>query len=94
MRRVYQGIFVRQKVLFEGEILEYQIYEYQDGTPVLKAKGQVNCDMTLAKQADSRFSSLNDMGLCISMKEEAGLKKKMQEYLIQNETVEQLFSLI
>ncbi len=94
MRRVYQGIFVRQKVLFEGEILEYQVYEYQNGSSVLKAQGQVSCDMALAKQADSRFACLNDMGLCISMNEEAGLKKKMQEYLIQNETVEELFSLM
>ena len=27
MRRVYQGIYVKEMVLFEGETLEYQIYE-------------------------------------------------------------------
>lgn len=33
------------------------------------------------------------MGLCLSMKEEAGLKKSMQEYLMRNAALEDLFPL-
>lgn len=93
MRRVYQGIFVRQKVLFEGEILEYQVYEQKGGASVLMKEGQLSCDVTSIRGEDSRFTCLNDMGLCISVGEEQGLKKKMQEYLVENGTVEELFSL-
>ena len=42
--RTYQGIFVKKKVLFEGEIMEYRISELEDGQWVLKKEGSVSCD--------------------------------------------------
>ncbi len=93
MRRVYQGIFVMQKVLFKGETLEYRIYEYQNGKAVLAAQGKKKCQEIYDQGKDSRFACLNEMGLCLGKGQEAALKKKMQEYLIKNATVEELFSL-
>ena len=94
MKRVYQGIFIKQKILFEGEIMEYQIYECRDGERTLAEEGSVECDMSAFPKTASRFSCLNDMGLCLSLKEEESLKKKMQEYLVKNATAEELFSLM
>ena len=98
MYRVYQGIFVMGKVLFDGEILEYQVYEYKNGKSVLMAQGKKQCQRISGQPdedagTDSRFACLNDMGMCLANGEEAGLKKKMQEYLIKNATVDELFSL-
>lgn len=94
MKRVYQGIFIKQKILFEGEIMEYQIYDLKDGTRVLAKEGSISCDMSAFPKSDSRFACLNDMGLCLSLKEEESLKKKMQEYLVKIATAEELFSLM
>lgn len=98
MYRVYQGIFVMGKVLFDGETLEYQVYEYKNGKSVLTAQGKKQCQRIGGQPdedvgTDSRFACLNDMGMCLANGEEAGLKKKMQEYLIKNATVDELFSL-
>ena len=82
-----------RKVLFEGETMEYQIFRQEIGGRRLAAEGTVSCELTSPNLKESRFASLNDMGLCLSMKEEAGLKKSMQEYLMRNAALEDLFPL-
>ncbi len=95
LRRVYQGIFICQKVLFEGETMEYQIYRRKPGGAMEKVKdGSISCDLAPGSLTESRFASLNEMGLCLSMKEETGLKKSMREYLIKNTVLEELFTVI
>lgn len=43
LKPVYKGIYVRQKLLFEGEVMEYTISEYENGEPVEKASGRISC---------------------------------------------------
>lgn len=93
MERMYQGIFVRQKVLFDGETLEYRIYEQQGDERVLKMEGSVACDRKDG-QKESRFKLLNEMSMCLRLKEEAGLKKAMEEYVQKTAVVEELFGLL
>lgn len=93
--RMYQGIFVKQKILFEGEIMEYQVLEAIGDAWVLKKEGSVSCEFgPSAKDSDSRFACLNEMGLSLSLKDEEGLKKRMQEYLKKNAAAEELFPLM
>ena len=93
--RTYQGIFVKKKVLFEGEIMEYRISELEDGQWVLKKEGSVSCDaVSAAGDTESRFACLNEMSLCLSLKDEEGLKKRMREYLTKNAAAEELFPLM
>lgn len=95
MRRVYQGMFICQKVLFEGETMEYQIYRRKANETMEKVKeGSIHCELAPGSLKESRFASLNEMGLCLSMKEEAGLKKSMKDYLIKNAALEELFPVI
>lgn len=94
LRRVYPGIFVRQKVLFEGELLEYQIYELQDGERVLVKEGGLSCNPDHKGPGGSRYAALNEMGLCLSLQEEAKLKKKMIKYLTDTAVLEELFTLM
>ncbi|MCI9047542.1 MAG: hypothetical protein HFG71_09765 [Hungatella sp.] len=94
MRRMYQGIFVKQKVLFEGEIMEYEIYERKGGERVLVKEGSVACDVRDPKDKNSRFCLLNQMSLCLNVKEEEGLREAMAEYVQRNAAAEQLFKLL
>ncbi len=94
MKRVYQGIFVRQKVLFEGEIMEYQIYELRGEEKILAKEGSITCELRDSGDQSSRYSLLNQMSLCLSIKEEEGLRKAMEEYMKKTAAVEQLFDLL
>ena len=94
LKKVYPGIFVRQKVLFEGEILEYRIYETSGEKKVLVKEGSISCDAQKSGSDGSRFAALNEMGLCLSLKEEQALKEKLQKYLTDNAVMEELFGLM
>ncbi len=94
MRRVYQGVFIKQKILFEGEIMEYEIYEQKNNEKVLVKEGSIACDIREDRDKSGRFSLLNQMSLCLSLKEEQRLKETMEEYIQKNATVEKLFQLL
>jgi len=91
MKRVYQGIFVRQKVLFDGETLEYRIYEQKGDQRVLMDEGAVSCEHTSEGAKEGRFQLLNEMSMCLKLKEEQGLKRAMEEYVKKTEVIEGLF---
>lgn len=94
IKRVYQGIFIKEKILFEGEIMEYEIYEVKDSGRTLAAEGSVACQLQDGKDKSSRFSLLNQMALCLNLKEEEGLKEAMEEYVKKTAAVEELFQLL
>lgn len=93
MVTVYKGIYVKQKVLFEGEIMEYEIYEEENGKEVKKAEGEISCTEVPAGDRGNRFSCLNSMSLCLSTKDDEKLKDSMTKYVTDNLTVEKLFPL-
>lgn len=94
MRRVFQGIFVRQKVLFEGEIMEYQIYETNNGSRSLEKEGSITCEPVQAENSNNRFACLNELGLCLNLKEDERLREKMRDYILKNAEAEELFQLM
>ena len=91
IRRVYQGIFVKQKVLFEGETMEYRIYDYLDGHRRLAAEGQVECDHKLEGKENSRFAWLNEMGAAIKDRDDSRLLNAMEDYLKKSAALGRLF---
>ncbi|RGY97153.1 DUF5717 family protein [Clostridium sp. AM58-1XD] len=92
LRRVYQGIFVRQMLLFDGEVLEYKIYDMENGKRTCMKMGKI--DVTALGDDDSRFSCLNEMGKCLAKNDEEGLKNKMKEYLVKTGALEELFQTV
>lgn len=94
MKRIYLGIFIMQKILFEGETLEYRIYEWRDGIQQLMDEGVATCGGFMSQADRSRFSCLNEMALCLGLKEEAGLKSSMRDYLMKTAAMEALFELM
>ena len=91
MRRVYQGIYVKEKVLFEGEVMEYQIYENGQDGRVCRAQGTVQCDHKLEDRENSRFACLNRMGAALEKKDEKALFAAMENYLKKSAALSQLF---
>mgnify|MGYP003372686334 FL=1 len=93
MRPVYRGIYVREKVLFEGEILEFQIEEEEMGERVLRAEGSIACREVETRSPGNRFACLNEMSLSLEVKNEAALREKMEEYVKKDAAVAELFPL-
>lgn len=91
IRRVYQGIFVKQKVLFEGEVMEYRIYDQRDGRRELAAEGQVEYDHKLEGKENSRFACLNEMGAALKDKDSKRLAEAMEDYLKKSAALGRLF---
>ena len=94
MKRMYQGIFIKQKVLFEGETMEYRIYERQGDRQILMEEGSLSCDRKADTSEDSRFRLLNQMAVYMNQREESGLKEAMEEYVKKTAAVEGLFGLM
>ncbi len=93
LRMVYKGIYIRQKLLFEGEILEYEVYEEENGALVKKAEGELSCTEVPAGDKRNRFSCLNAMTLHLQTKDDRKLKETMTKYVTDNLAVEKLFPL-
>lgn len=93
MRLIYRDIYVRDKVIFEGEVLEYQIEEEENGNRVVKEKGEIVCREVSGRSRDSRFAALNEMSLSLKVKNEAALREKMCEYQKKDEVVGKLFQI-
>ncbi len=94
MKRVYQGIFVKQEVLFDGEVMEYRVFEQKGEDMVLMEEGSLTCSKKTESGEESRFHLLNQMSVCLNLKEEAGLRDAMEEYVRKNAVVEELFGLM
>ena len=93
MKEVYKGIFVREKVVFEGEVLEYQIYKQRgDETPVVS--GSLERREPPVKQKGTRFALLNQMSLSFDMQNENTLRSQMEEYLTADSVSSSLFGLL
>ena len=87
LKMVYKGIYIRQKLLFEGEIMEYEVYEEEEGVRVKMAEGELSCAEVPAGDKRNRFSCLNAMSLHLGMKDDLKLKETMTKYVKDNVAV-------
>ena len=84
-------MYVKEMVLFEGETLEYQIYERGSRGRVLTAEGRLTCDHKLDGRENSRFACLNRMGAALKEKNEEKLAGAMEDYLKRSAVLGSLF---
>lgn len=89
-REVYKGIFIREKVLFEGEVLEYQIYKDRNDSEPFVA-GSMERREPPVKLEKSRFALLNEMSLSFEVKNENTLRRQMEQYVTQDIVTAELF---
>ncbi len=94
MRQVYRDIYIREKVIFEGEILEYQIEEEEEGSRKVKKQGQLTCRNVGTPVKGTRFAALNEMSLSLKVKNETALRDEMREYQKKDAVSAALFPIV
>ena len=81
-------------MLFEGEVLEYEVYENGAEGKIQKDSGRLSYDSLQTSGHISRFSALNDMSRCLMEHNTPELKEKMEKYLTDHAAMESLFTLM
>lgn len=98
MKNIYQGIFVKEFLIFADEIVQYYISIREKGddeTKIISSdKLGVMHDVLFDDDLGlSLFSQINMMYICKDLSDEKTLKEYMKNYVIQNEIIENIFSL-
>lgn len=94
MSKVFAGIFVKYMRLFEGEIMEYRIYEHEGEERIKKCDGRICADQSGGLTSDRRFLMLNEMCVRLKERDEGALRQTMDDYIICAESAERLFELM
>ena len=93
MRRVYQGIYVKDIVLFSDDELNYMIYDSSVSEEPVE-KGMISGKQGRGPRTESRASKLDEItALCEAGGPEGELKEKMLAYALKNAMNEELFTI-
>jgi hypothetical protein len=95
MRHIYAGIYGKSVLLFEGEHLEYEIYDKgSDDYKILKSGSLVN-DSAFIKvngfNIENKFEVLNSLIINKGIASENEFCSQLQEYIIKNEMIRAVF---
>ena len=96
MKNVYQGIFVKEFLVFADETVQYYISIKEKGDEEARI---VSSDELVIKQdvlfeeelGLSLYSQINMMYVCKDLSDEKTLKEYMKNYSVQNEIIENFF---
>lgn len=91
---MYKGIFVKEKVLFADETMEYQVLEEKDGQMQVLEEGKVSCQRFSADGVVNRITCINDICRSLSEGQEEEIKKKMKDYEKTTAIARTLFELL
>lgn len=94
MHHMYKGIFVKEKVLFADETMEYQVLEEKDGQMQVLEEGKVSCQRFSADGVVNRITCINDICRSLSERQEEEIKKKMRDYAKTTAIARTLFELL
>lgn len=94
MRHMYKGIFVKEKVLFADETMEYQVWEERNGEMQALEQGKVSCQRFSADGVVNRITCINDICRSLSEGQEEEIKKKMRDYGKTTAIARTLFELL
>ena len=98
MKNVYQGIFVKEFLVFADEVVQYyiSIKEKGDDEPKIIMSDELVIKQDVLFEEDlghSLFSQINMMYVCKDLSDEKTLKEYMRNYVAQKEIIDKLFSL-
>ncbi|MDE6851558.1 MAG: hypothetical protein K2J67_03600, partial [Lachnospiraceae bacterium] len=92
MRDVFEGIRVKEFVLFQDEILEYYVTEHRPGEEVKSPVEQITMVESMDKaRASSRYHTLNLMMIAQEMHDDITLIDLMEEYAKDREMAKEVF---
>lgn len=93
MDKVFLSVYVKSRQLFDGETMQYRIYETEGDERICKKKGSISAKAGSVATSDRRFLAINEMCEKLKNKEYEALKKVMDDYIISAALAEQLFPL-
>ena len=94
INNIYNGIFIKEFVLFYGEKIKYYITEEKYGDYKINESKSISREEDGLASNSSRFGMLNDMLVCADMKEEATLKDMTMQYTAALELNQSIFSVM
>ncbi len=80
MKEMYDGIFVKEFLVFYGEKIPYYIKEEKENTWMVTESGQVQTQELCVNAEGSRYDLLNDMMVSWQIKDEATLLERLDTY--------------
>lgn len=94
MKQMYEGVFVKDFVVFFGEKIPYYIKEEQDRICTVTQSGHIQNQSLCINAEGSRYDLLNDIMISHQMEDETTLRKRLEEYQSMASMVEQQFTII
>lgn len=91
MINAYNGIYVKQFVMFFGEIIQYYISEEQDGQVKMSQSNRLANHDVYNQKDESRYSLINQILMSNILREEDSLKRYMLRYQELDEMTRNLF---
>ncbi len=91
MENAFEGIFVKNFVLFYGDTMQYYITEHKDNQEELTESGSVSNQTIQADVAQGRYDMINDMLACIELQDVQTLKRMMSSYVMSELMAEEIF---
>lgn len=94
MKQVYEGIFVRQFILFYGETLQYYISEENANEKTVTDAVTLTNTNTCPDKSDGRYELLNDIIACSSMHEYETFRKLLHTYAVNDYVTGRVFEIL
>lgn len=94
MTDVYAGIFVKQFVMFFGEMIQYYITEEEGNQMVVTQSNRLTNHDVYNQKEESRYGLINQMLISTTLQEEESLKDYMERYMQLDTMTKDLFRLL
>lgn len=91
MKCCFTGMYTKSFTLFYGEKLNYYITEISDGESRVTESKDHQLDDRNVEASQSRYGMLNDILMCMEMKQEGMISELAGKYYVNNELVKHLF---
>ena len=91
MEQVYDGIYVRQFVLFFGESLSYYIEGNGKNGKCITESGKITRTDIYGEENENRYDLLNDMFMTLTLEDYEELEKKEAFYEAMDHFVNEKF---
>ncbi len=92
MRNVAYGIFVKEFILFYGEVLQYYISEIGEEQNLITESSEVSIEPELIGGEENRYHQLNLIMTAKEMQDEKTVIKLIENYAMNDYVVKRLFS--
>lgn len=94
MPEMYEGIFVKEMILFAGDEVRYRILEETDDGTKETDKGRIRYSQEEKEKTTNRYERLNEILLGQDLKDEKAFLSKMREYEQLDSVVEETFTIL